>query len=410
MKRIFLCTLLLAFLFPAKSAFATTFYVDDTGSGTNCTQAQNSSTRHNTIAEGIACLTATAGDTLIIGNGTYNETICDTVPSGSAGTPTIIKSENANGAILQPASGCSGIAVHVVNNNYITFDGLDVNSNNVSGAMPYWVQNSLGITIKNGTARNGLGMYSSCIEFEGGSSGGRIANMLLHDCGQIADILAHGVYVDGPNNIIEDNIIHDVDGFCVQLYDGSTPPDGNIVRRNYMYNCAQLGGILVSGDSTAYNNIVTDSPIGITVWTDGNGATVYNNTIYNNSIYCMRTFSGGTGAILRNNICYMNTDAVDDQGATTSCTYNLGVSGGEGAANSCSTANSATNPNFVNAAMGDFHLNSGSPAEGAAFVLSSVFTDDFDLVTRGVVWDQGAYEVTGAGTLDFDIFVSTTVQ
>jgi hypothetical protein len=42
--------------------------------------------------------------------------------------------------------------------------------------------------------------------------------------------------------------------------------------------------------------------------------------------------------------------------------------------------------------VGDFHLQSNSPAVASAEVLNSVFTTDFDEVSRGTVWDIGTFE------------------
>ncbi len=73
-------------------AHGATYYVATTGSdSTSCANAQSQSTPKLTINAGIGCLSS--GDTLIVKAGIYNEIIPDNIPSGTAGTPTTVKSE-----------------------------------------------------------------------------------------------------------------------------------------------------------------------------------------------------------------------------------------------------------------------------------------------------------------------------
>ena len=50
---------------------------------------------------GVRCLAG--GDTLLIGNGTYDEYLLDEIPSGCPGNPTTVQAENRRQAILQPS-------------------------------------------------------------------------------------------------------------------------------------------------------------------------------------------------------------------------------------------------------------------------------------------------------------------
>src|SRR5437667_6769750 len=82
-------------------AHGATYYVAKTGSDSNsCSRAQSQSTPKLTINAGAGCLNA--GDTLIIKTGTYNEALLNVIPSGTAGSPTTVKSEVQYGAVLQP--------------------------------------------------------------------------------------------------------------------------------------------------------------------------------------------------------------------------------------------------------------------------------------------------------------------
>src|SRR5215472_11786325 len=84
------------------SVEAATYYVATTGSDINsCAVAQSPATPLQTIAAGIACLSG--GDTLLVANGTYSEGInLNTLPNGSAGNNTTVKSTTFRGAVLQP--------------------------------------------------------------------------------------------------------------------------------------------------------------------------------------------------------------------------------------------------------------------------------------------------------------------
>ncbi len=131
MKTLFL---LFLFLIPAKG-WAATYYTAKTCTGgtspPNCNNANAGTTRQTaklTIAAGIALMSP--GDTLQVGSGTYSEYITNTIPSGSAGAPTIIQNVAATGGTsgeivwVTPASGAVG-ANYIIEStgSYITIDG-----------------------------------------------------------------------------------------------------------------------------------------------------------------------------------------------------------------------------------------------------------------------------------------------
>ena len=158
--------LVAAFLLIGTPAWATTYYVGQGGGATDansCGTATSSTqaNRKGTIAGGIGCLSG--GDTLIIGNGVYNESIApDTIPSGSGAGgeaaeatwsgATTISAENACTntaagsssapsctAIIRPSSGvncslgsASGSVIHLMRTaqrSYIIFQGLEADAN-----------------------------------------------------------------------------------------------------------------------------------------------------------------------------------------------------------------------------------------------------------------------------------------
>jgi hypothetical protein len=127
---------------------------------------------------------------------------------------------------------------------------------------------------------------------------------------------------------------------------------------------------------------------------------VYNNTIYSNGGYCIQLGVAGAGlsvnnSFFQNNICYQNgTDAISVQNGSGNITNGSNILG--------------TNPQFVNVGGGDFHLQSGSPAESGGINLSTVFTTDYAGTTRpsSGAWPRGAYAVGGSSGPVTNLFVS----
>lgn len=363
---------------------ATTYYVSKTGDNTTGLSLAHGK---NTIADGIALMSG--GDTLIIDDGTYLEMINNSVPSGSAGFPTIIKARNnilstgilvanVNSVTLRPTSAAADTNVVFVNSrDYITFDGLDADAINLTGAgsvYAYRVENdgvSSHIIFQNGTARNASATsgFEAGVQLEGAGSH-QVLNMDIYNIGNGSDpTLHHGIYIITPNNIIDGNRIHAVTGYA--LHQNSGAPNNNIYRRNYCYLNVNRGMILNVGDNTqVYNNIFANNSGtsgdhgGITIVTNGN--LIFNNTIYGNQGYAIRV-TGGSGNQARNNILYGNTsDTIFEDGGTITVSNNL----------------LGTNPLFVNAPGGDFHILGGSPAVNAGVDLSGYFTTDIEGTTR----------------------------
>src|SRR5712691_718257 len=120
-------------------AHGATYYVAKTGSDSNsCNSAQSQSTPKLTINAGAGCLGA--GDTLIVKAGTYVEVLNNVIPSGTAGNPTIVRSEAQYGAVIQATQSLvtgQSFNQHSViafsNQSYITFDGFTTDASSVTG-------------------------------------------------------------------------------------------------------------------------------------------------------------------------------------------------------------------------------------------------------------------------------------
>jgi Right handed beta helix region len=390
---------LIVFTLIPVSADAATYYVGKSGSdGNSCATAQSSTStnRKQTIAAGISCLSP--GDTLIIGAGTYSERINNTVPAGSScSAQTTIRAENeptvgSKGQItanvtLRPSSGS-----HVIINTHanVKVHGLEVDASFADGN-PFSSYNG-SVTFNCYTIEYN-NIHGGNDITPGGSSGilGDMANSIIqynevHHNGNSGASSEHGIYTPGPSNFIQYNYIHDNEAYCLHIYPSA---NSNTIRNN---RCETNGsrGIIISGNSNLfYNNISDRNGWGMEVVGDNNR--VFNNTLYNNGSgsFCI-WISGGTGNRLQNNTCYTNAqNSIQNNGSSSTIDSNL-----------------FANPSFVNASGGDFHLNSGSPAIGAATNLSGTFTTDYDVTPRPQTgaWDIGAFQYKGTTT------TSTTIS
>lgn len=382
----------------AREAYATTRYVSTAGSDSNsCSSSTSSSTpkQHFTGVSGaLACMSGS--DTLIAAAGTYAESIDTTtanLPSGSAGSPTIIKAASGATVWIQPASGNFGIAI-AGSYSYITFDGINIDNINTSpttnassdaiklsfimagGPVPdhIVVQNA---EIKNAT----MGILT-------GADFSLFQNLTIHDLPSVPDVgqgnSGYGMYMSGSDNVVVRNYIHDVGGWGLQqFHQDGTGGNRNVLAYNRIaHSCTAIvscAGILLStGDSNlAYNNIVYGGSYGIGVGSSGGGTNskAFNNTFYGNSHDCV--VLGATDSFVQNNICYGNgRDLINNVGATTPTTNH----------------NLFTNPSFLDTSTNNFRLQAGSAAIDAGTNIAAV-PDDFDNVLRPQPFPAGTYDI-----------------
>ena len=179
-----------------------------------------------------------------------------------------------------------------------------------------------------------------------------------HNGGSGPTQLDHNIYIQGSYNAVIGNVLEGaVNGNGIQVY----PSSDHVVIASNTITGNFREGIIIGSDgsttttaSTIVNNIITNSQTAIATYWGG---------------------STGSGNVARNNLAYGNSS-----GAFT----------GSGISYS---ANSTANPQYVNAAAGDLHLQSTSPALGIADPLYTPLTD-LDSLTRplGGAPDLGAYE------------------
>lgn len=354
-----------------------------------------------------------SGDTLMLDNGTYNETPPGygfTPPAGiNAANPTIIKAVNANQAIVTPPGGGVG-GFNFGSNNYITLDGININC---QGRTPYCAgvgsnNGNHDYVIKNGTIQHTGGLLSDTNNessaFECVCDNVLVQNMTFNDNGS-GNNLDHALYVIGNHWVIENNRIYNTNlagiGEAISIRIGSGSLTDLVVRNNEIH-ATNGPGLLVNLNTSniqIYNNLFYGNRRGVYLYnTTADNIGIYNNVFYNNSDNGISVdFTAPTNTSVRNNIFYSNGAVIDgDALSSTTCDHNLGVPG-DTTSTTCSASSSGTNPQFTNAAAAQFTLTAASlSAIGKGVDLSGTFTTDFTGTTRTVPWDVGAYKFVTA--------------
>ena len=184
-------------------------------------------------------------------------------------------------------------------------------------------------------------------------------------------------------NLVDHCDVYNNFGYGIQVYksSGVSGQDAsyNTVRNSNFHGNGKSGiGLFVGDGNVAYNNTTwNNGEDGIKLDYGVTNAKVYNNTAYNNGNSGVEVGSGSTGAVIENNILYQNSwGAISNSESGTVADHNL-----------------TTDPGFVNAAAGDFHLTSGSAAINAGVTISLVTTDcdGFSRLVGGAC-DIGAFE------------------
>ena len=308
-------------------AHGATYYVAKTGSNNyTCTQAQSALTPKLTVTAGIGCLSA--GDTLIVQAGTYDETIREIIPAGTSPSARTRIIGNAGAKwTLRPTSlaqcGTSTSAVIVsygtdnveladliLDANGLCKSGMRLNN----GSDDWWIHHSE-VT---GWAGAELGLDGSGIAITTGNSvyskRALIQHVYSHDGG--FGSLDHCFYIKGDDHIIEHVEGARCSGHGMHMYGGNgtgAKNNRNIVRYSYFHNNGSRGILIGSGDGNiAHHNVSANNgadgvSIGFNTTTNNK---VYNNTIYSNNTECVDIRAGATGSKVKNNLCLSNTNNI----------------------------------------------------------------------------------------------------
>jgi parallel beta-helix repeat protein len=363
---------------PGSSASeAATFYVapngNDYGPGTESQPLRN-------IAKGVSVLRA--GDTLLIKQGTYAESINSNIIPMARGSswsaPVTIAAYPGHMVVLRPGSTGEVINLAQPSIQYLVFDRLVIDSTNANFGVSI-TNGARYIKIQNSEVKNAR---LSGIHFSDGAGYNQLINLKVHDNG--TNRYDHGIYIATSHNLVEGCEIYNNSAYGVHVYNSASGAraDNNVVQRSIIRNNgvrdeSSAGIILSSGEENgAYNNIVVSNPHGISVSHRAWNSKVYNNVISGNRHNGIDVANGSTGALLKNNIVYKNGVDIHDAGSATVLANNL-----------------TRDPKFVDPAAGNFSLQANSPAIDAGTTVIEV-RDDFNGVPRpqGTAYDIGAYE------------------
>lgn len=381
-----------------------TYYVSKLGSDSNtCTQAESTTeaSQKLTIAGGIGCLSA--GDTLFIHTGTYEEVITEaTFASGGTSwtSPIKVAAYPAETVIVKPTGGTGNVVSFPTGNrSYIIFERLIFDGENAGGdggaAVVYLEAATDHLRFDRTHMRNGAGNGVLAVL---GSTDHEFLDCEAYRNGLYsAYTISNGLYLEGANTLVRGGRFYNNEAFGIRLYASAGTSSNNIIERTRAYNngkgigldgtsvsAADGGGIVVAdSNQIVRNNLVYDNYHGILGYTDSDGVEILNNTVYSNSFDGLAMQFYITFPTLRNNITYLNsTNFVDYSGMNGLHSSNL----------------SGTDPLFTDAGAFDFSLQSGSPALNIGVTLGNVL-DDFIATSRpqGAGYDVGAYERIVAG-------------
>lgn len=358
------------------------------------------------------------GAQLLMRGGTYNESVLNSqshtvIPGGTSwGNKVRIAAYPGETVWLRPTTGGISAVIWLVTDTskYIEFDGINLDASGltdiaglVTGGIDPATQMAHHIRIKNAeiiraTTSSGC-LSGGCPETDGILFGAHeVENTIGHNEALNVKIhggngaFGYGIYLSGPNNLVDVFDIYDTSSAGIQIYNGGgDSADNNIVRNGRVHDLTTSGqgrgwGILVSGNNNQiYNNLIDHLTIpgpsnnaGIYVYT-GSGNQIYDNTVANNAHTGIWIDGGAASTDIKNNITYLNAEGDYVNGGTGTTQSNNMISG--------------VNPLFVNASAQDYNLQGGSPAHGAGVGIAFIATDILGRArpTSGAC-DIGAYE------------------
>ena len=371
MFRCFLMALLVLALIPAVHKTASgegrTFYVSTSGNDRNPGTGE---APFRTLARGVRALTA--GATLYVMQGTYTESLFNTIPGGvSWDLPVTVSAYPGHTVIVKPPRGAYRV-LHFqgADRKYIIVNGLILDGQNVSEDVVKITHGGRDldtsahhIRIINGEVRNAPG-NGILVTGTGHANSNEFINLKVYDNGK--SDFEHGVYISTDNNLVERCEIFRNGGWGVHLYNSAGSTNGNIIRNNKIYKNARAGergtgiGIYSGSHNVAYNNVLWGQQIGVVLNWGANSSAVVNNTIYGHTLYGIYNGPASRDALLQNNIIYKNAMYdVLNRGVRSVVGYNL----------------VGQDPKFKDAAAFDFHLHLTSPAIAAGTRVSFVETD-----------------------------------
>jgi parallel beta-helix repeat protein len=400
-------------LLPARPSHASgnTYYVATNGSDSN---RGTESLPFKTLQK--AADIVKTGDTVLVRGGRYAGFGRKNL-HGAPGAPITFKAARGQKVTLDrhitPPTVCAVICLYRVA-SYLVFDGFEItetdpeldrirrlNLKDPSALATYlaWRSNrenrlkdlrSIGVRMESDPERShhitfqNLEIHHMGMGFSGRIDFGQFFNNHVHHLPQ-----SYGWYVGGDQNVWRGNQVHHtIFGFHLRVGVTNAVIEQNLIYSNggTYYQAEQVkttgAGIWTASgqNSTIRNNVIFDNKLGYggLALHPGSNSKVSNNTFYGNKVAIS---VNGNNVTIQNNIIYNNDKDINGRGSGTVISNNL-----------------STNPQFVNASGGDFHLTPSSPAIDTGISLPEVLID-FECTPRpqGTSYDIGADELGPAG-------------
>lgn len=387
-----LLTALMLFL-SLTNSYSTNYYIATTGSSLN--NGTSASTPKATLATIFSSFILAAGDTVFVAAGTYAE-------------KTIIVGSNDKGFVIEGAPLSGGIPTTIfssdqtsywmrINNaacDNITLSKIKIANYKESGSLQgggleVTVDGVTGLKVKNCVFDNcdaKAGYNGGSIYFLAGSTNTtlELTDVVVtnsNNTGAVAGAVY--IYASGFADI-------DVTMTRCKFYSNSTTGDGSAIMM-----AGDVGSSLTMTSCLLYNNSITATSHNGVIYTNTKSTlTMTNCTVYGNtaSTAGSNTETGGIyvnyTANIKNSILYANTykDIFEANGTTTVTNSDY-----QGQYNTTLTNCITSNPQFTNAAAGDFTLLSTSPCINAGTDSGAPLTDASGSSREGTA-DIGAFE------------------
>jgi hypothetical protein len=373
-----------------------------------------------------------AGDTLIVHQGIYNETLRLSIRGiGKQNAPIMIKGADGESRplITRPSSAPEQNTINIEGEaTWLTLRGLEIAGNGgdgikMVGALSYitledLVIHDIDVGINLRTSMNNITVRRNHIYNTGSNRGTgegmyvgcNYATCMVQDSlieqNWIHDTLPGTTQGDGievkvgsHSNIIRDNVIYNRPYPGIFVYGTGLNPV-NIVEGNVIWNTPE--GIYAVADAIVRNNIVFNSGTGLSLYPHVQVAQMKNITAVNNTLYKndegihMRWDSLAVNMILANNAIYSpNRNALNLSGSVGTFTANYVEGKSDRALDGMAfIAGGSSTTAFVDPAKNDFWPPIGSPLLGSA---NDAYTpsEDFNANSRTPPSEVGAYENDG---------------
>lgn len=393
---------------------------------------------------------AGAGDEIVLADGTYaySQNLKLQNKSGSSSSRLIIRPADGAHPVLNQTSNSNNVW-EIENSSYVTVRGIEL----MGGSLGLRLKNSNFITVEDcivhdvpgtaitanypGETYEGLRfsrneVYNTHDTAEAFYLGCHTGNCVVHDSiienNYIHDIVdaepGYGSAIQikngSYNNIVRDNVIHDVAGPCLLLYgissdpacygetrDSSCDKGRNVLERNFCWGSGD-NGIQITADVTVRNNVVLRSgSVGIRAQQGpaGNPGRIdlVNNTVIGATTSVLRIDNPTAPVNVSNNALYGDQILSGSTSSASQISWSHNIGAGTNAGLVATTGVIADDFVSVTLTSGlNVYPKAGSHLIGAGDAAAQP-ADDFNTSTRTGSADVGAYVFAASGNPGWSI-------